>query len=110
MNPKANLTVGWSGGWGWGASWGRNEITVNNNNAFNRNANINLGSHVSNRPARTPTSLAAPLGRTLTVCVDLPFHGTRFIIDTNGARPDRARTPGWPHTAVNRPRDTVRLR
>ena len=104
MNPKANLTVGWSGGWGWGASWGRNEITVNNNNAFNRNANINRGSNVSN------SCLAAPLGRTLTVCVDLPFHGTPFIIDTNGARPDRARTPGWPHTAVNRPRDTVRLR
>ncbi len=29
------------GGWGWGAGWGHNDITVNNNNVYNRNANLN---------------------------------------------------------------------
>src|SRR4051794_22944336 len=27
----------WSGGWGWGCGWGGNNVTINNNNNFNRN-------------------------------------------------------------------------
>jgi hypothetical protein len=35
------MGAAWGGGWGWGAGWGDNDITINNNNVFNRNANIN---------------------------------------------------------------------
>ena len=31
------------GGWGWGCGWGGNNITINNNNNFIRNSNINAG-------------------------------------------------------------------
>jgi hypothetical protein len=33
----------WSGGWGWGAGWGDRDITVNQVNHFNQNANIRQG-------------------------------------------------------------------
>jgi uncharacterized protein DUF3300 len=32
-----------SGGWGWGPRWGNNDITINNNNNFVRNANVRSG-------------------------------------------------------------------
>jgi Protein of unknown function (DUF3300) len=41
----------WSGGWCCGAGWGGNDITINNNNNFNRNSNIGGGNRVSNLPA-----------------------------------------------------------
>jgi len=31
------------GGWGWGPRWGDNDITINNNNNFVRNANVRSG-------------------------------------------------------------------
>jgi hypothetical protein len=34
---------GGGGGWGWGAGWGDNDITINNNNNFVRNANVRSG-------------------------------------------------------------------
>lgn len=41
----------WSGGWGWGCGWGgNNDITVNRNNNFNRNASVGGGNRISNRP------------------------------------------------------------
>jgi len=40
----------WSGGWCCGAGWGGNNITINNNNNFNRNSNIGGG----NRPSQLP--------------------------------------------------------
>jgi len=33
----------WWGGWGWGCGWGRSNVTINNNNNFIRNSNINRG-------------------------------------------------------------------
>ena len=42
----------WSGGWCCGAGWGGNDITINNNNNFNRNSNIGGGNRVSNQPVR----------------------------------------------------------
>jgi len=33
----------WGGGWGWGCGWGSSNITINNNNNFIRNSNINRG-------------------------------------------------------------------
>lgn len=33
----------WGGGWGWGCGWGGNNVTVNNFNNFNRNANVGGG-------------------------------------------------------------------
>ena len=41
----------WSGGWCCGAGWGGNNITINNNNNFNRDSNIGGGNRVSNLPA-----------------------------------------------------------
>lgn len=35
------MGAAWSGGWGWGAGWGHNDIDVNVNNNFNRQANVN---------------------------------------------------------------------
>jgi hypothetical protein len=38
----------WGGGWGWGVGWGRGDITINNNNFFNRNTNIgNIGNRTN---------------------------------------------------------------
>jgi uncharacterized protein DUF3300 len=34
---------GSGGGWGWGPRWGNNDITINNNNNFVRNANVRTG-------------------------------------------------------------------
>ena len=34
------MGAAWGGGWGWGAGWGHNDIDVNLNNSFNRNANL----------------------------------------------------------------------
>jgi hypothetical protein len=34
---------GSGGGWGWGPRWGDNDITINNNNNFVRNANVRSG-------------------------------------------------------------------
>ena len=34
------MGAAWGGGWGWGAGWGHNDIDVNMNNSFNRNANL----------------------------------------------------------------------
>jgi hypothetical protein len=36
----AAMGAAWGGGWGWGAGWGHNDIDINRNNTFNRNANI----------------------------------------------------------------------
>jgi hypothetical protein len=38
----------WRGGWGWGAGWGGRDLTVNNNNFFNRNANVNAANRRAN--------------------------------------------------------------
>ena len=35
------MGAAWGGGWGWGVGWGHNDIDINRNNTFNRNANIN---------------------------------------------------------------------
>jgi len=35
------MGAAWGGGWGWGFGWGHNDIDINRNNTFNRNANIN---------------------------------------------------------------------
>jgi hypothetical protein len=35
------MGAAWGGGWGWRTGWGHNDITINHNNFFNRNANIN---------------------------------------------------------------------
>jgi hypothetical protein len=35
------MGAAWGGGWGWNAGWGHNDIDMNFNNSFNRNANIN---------------------------------------------------------------------
>src|SRR5258706_15836538 len=43
------MGAAWGGGWGWGSSWGgNNDITINNNNNFNRNANVNGGNRTNN--------------------------------------------------------------
>ena len=43
------MGAAWSGGWGWGSSWGgNNDITINNHNNFNRNANVNGGNRTNN--------------------------------------------------------------
>jgi len=43
------MGAAWGGGWGWGASWGgNNDITINNNNNFNRNTNVNGGNRTTN--------------------------------------------------------------
>jgi hypothetical protein len=34
------MGAAWGGGWGWGMGWGHNDIDVDVNNTFNRNANI----------------------------------------------------------------------
>src|SRR5262245_36572054 len=49
----AGLAMGaaWGGGWGWGVGWGHNDIDMNWNNNFNRNANINnINRNNINRP------------------------------------------------------------
>jgi len=43
------MGAAWGGGWGWGAGWGHNDIDMNFNNSFNRNANINRGDVARNR-------------------------------------------------------------
>ena len=38
------MGAAWGGGWGYHSNWGgNNDITINNNNSFNRNANVNGG-------------------------------------------------------------------
>src|SRR5262249_40523397 len=43
------MGAAWGGGWGWGAGWGHNDIDMNFNNSFNRNANINRAGVANNR-------------------------------------------------------------
>jgi Protein of unknown function (DUF3300) len=41
------MGAAWGGGWGWGAGWGHNDIDINVQNNFNRNANINGGNRAN---------------------------------------------------------------
>jgi Protein of unknown function (DUF3300) len=42
------MGAAWGGGWGYGSSWGgHNDITINNNNNFNRNTNVNGGNRTN---------------------------------------------------------------
>ena len=47
------MGAAWGGGWGYGCGWGgNNDITINTNNNFNRNTNIQGGNRVNNQPTR----------------------------------------------------------
>ena len=37
------MGAAWGGGWGWNTGWRGNNLTINNNNFYNRNANVRAG-------------------------------------------------------------------